>query len=520
MLHAAIAAYNVKIKQFFQPQNIYQKLAVLNLLFLLITFFIGSPFPQLNRYFSFSLLTQTSSSPLSARPAGGPAGPLRRPPRTDQVETGIEASRQIPPGPALETGGTESGEIRKVVWKGALDIARHFPLFGSGVETFAFSYYRFKPKEHNLTSEWDFLYNKAHNEYLNYAATTGFLGLGAYLFLIGSFIWWNIQSLIYANSIQINTNKRIISNSRKFARIRVNSCKEDTKTITPPILMIALLSSYASILVTNFFGFSVVVTSLFFWLIPAISFLFSNSLNPQSSLKISLPTMKQFNNVAIPTVFFVICYLLFVICKLWYADTLFAHGNTLVQANEHITAYPYLQKAVNLRPSEPLYHDKLSINMINLATIAFLENEASLSAALIDQALTHSQKAITISPQNLTFWKTRTRLFYFLSQIEEGYNQEALASLLVAKTLAPTDVKIAYNLALLYAEIDDTNQAIKTLKETIDLKPNYRDAHFALALFYKKEGLDQKAISELKYILEKINPSDEEIKEQLEEWSQ
>ena len=86
--------------------------------------------------------------------------------------------------PALEVGGTESGEIRKIVWRGAVEIYKNYPLLGSGPETFAYSYYNFRPQEHNLVSEWDFLYNKAHNEYLNYLATVGIIGTTAYLILI------------------------------------------------------------------------------------------------------------------------------------------------------------------------------------------------------------------------------------------------------------------------------------------------------------------------------------------------
>jgi len=90
-----------------------------------------------------------------------------------------------PAGPALEVGGTESGQIRKIVWRGALNLWRDYPILGTGVETFAFSYYSARPIEHNLVSEWEYLYNKAHNEYLNYAATTGTVGLLAYSLLIG-----------------------------------------------------------------------------------------------------------------------------------------------------------------------------------------------------------------------------------------------------------------------------------------------------------------------------------------------
>jgi len=59
---------------------------------------------------------------------------------------------------------TSSGNIRKIVWTGAIDLWKKFPIFGTGVETFAYSYYWTRPVEHNLTSEWDFLYNKAHND--------------------------------------------------------------------------------------------------------------------------------------------------------------------------------------------------------------------------------------------------------------------------------------------------------------------------------------------------------------------
>ena len=50
---------------------------------------------------------------------------------------------------------------------------------------------------HNLTSEWDFLYNKAHNEYLNYLATTGLFGLGSYLLFIGVFLVWFVSRVKY-----------------------------------------------------------------------------------------------------------------------------------------------------------------------------------------------------------------------------------------------------------------------------------------------------------------------------------
>ena len=147
-------------------------------------------------------------------------------------------------GTQLENGGTESGAIRLIVWQGALDIFKAYPIFGSGLETFAYSYYQFRPTSHNLTSEWDFLYNKAHNEYLNYLATTGLVGFGTYIFLIGSFLVWSIKYSVY---------------------------RENKSLHTPySILHTAILASYISYLIYNFFLFSVVIIAIFFFLFPAI----------------------------------------------------------------------------------------------------------------------------------------------------------------------------------------------------------------------------------------------------------
>ncbi|MEK7536388.1 MAG: O-antigen ligase family protein, partial [Patescibacteria group bacterium] len=149
--------------------------------------------------------------------------------------------------PALESGGTESSTIRKFVWLGALEVFRHYPILGTGPETFAFSYPMFKPVGHNLTSEWDFIYNKAHNEFLNILANVGLLGFLSYI------------SIIIFSFLQI-TNYSKCTNFKNYLGQ----------------LEIGLLSGYIAILVTNFFGFSIVPVSLLFFLLPAIA-LVSNS---------------------------------------------------------------------------------------------------------------------------------------------------------------------------------------------------------------------------------------------------
>jgi O-antigen ligase len=133
---------------------------------------------------------------------------------------------------------------------------------GTGVETFAYAYYQYKPAGHNLTSEWDYLYNKAHNEYLNYLATTGAFGLGTYLlFLIG-------VAVVSA----ISLIKKKLEPSHGF----------DQKTTL--ILILGLGSGWVSILVSNFFGFSVVIMNIFLFLFPMFILMLAEMIYPDKAL--------------------------------------------------------------------------------------------------------------------------------------------------------------------------------------------------------------------------------------------
>jgi O-antigen ligase len=160
-------------------------------------------------------------------------------PSTEGQERGSPPSE-----PRSVTGSTV--DIRLAVWKGTLNLIKDHPLLGTGPETFAYSFLLYRPVELNQTAEWEFLYNKAHNEYLNLAACTGLLGLTTYLLLVGKFIWWNTREFM-----QIKANERKCANER--------------------ILRAGIFAGWMGVLVSDFFGFSVVTTSLLFWLFMALS---------------------------------------------------------------------------------------------------------------------------------------------------------------------------------------------------------------------------------------------------------
>lgn len=387
---------------------------------------------------------------------------------------------QQPAGPVLESGGTESGVIRKYVWQGAINAWKANPkniLIGTGTETFAFAFYRYKPIDHNQTSEWDFLYNKAHNEYLNFLATTGIFGLGSYLLLISVIIYWFVK----------NSNT---------------------------IIVIGLFCGWISLLITNFFGFSVVVTQLLFFLLPAAAYVYQVSGITYKVLSIYL------NKNAQRILLIIICFLLTAICLLisivWYADKTFATGYRLSRAGQYAKAYLPLRDSVHFNSFVPLYHDEYAVVLSSLALGAFESQDATLAGTFAVYSLTENDNALRLSPNNVNFWKSRTKIFYALATIDESYLPQAIEALIHAQTLSPGDPKISYNLAILYGKLGDTEKAVNNLLEAKRLKPNYKDAYYALFIFYKETKQQEKAKEIIQTYLSTIDSRDEEFKKLVE----
>lgn len=76
--------------------------------------------------------------------------------------------------------------IRLIVWQGTTRLILSSPkvfLVGSGPETFPYAFLKFRPESLNITSEWDFIFNKPHNYYLELLANLGIIGFLAYVTL-------------------------------------------------------------------------------------------------------------------------------------------------------------------------------------------------------------------------------------------------------------------------------------------------------------------------------------------------
>ncbi len=344
---------------------------------------------------------------------------------------------------------TDSFQIRKIVWQGAIDLGVRYPLFGSGPETFAYAYYFVRPEGHNLTSEWDFIYNKAHNEYLNYLATTGFIGFIAYIILI---------------SVSL----------RSFASF-LNSRQIDKSLFT-----FSLLLAYLTILITNFFGFSTTNIQLFFYLLPGMAYL---TFQPEKREM----QKREFSTIRIVQIVITVAaclYLLEYVLSYYQADRLYKRAQEAESQEDYVTASQlYIQALGN--KYEHVYEDKLSTSLAHLAFINSFNSEGQNTEELISLSRESNNNALKKSPDNIHYWRTKAKNNYVYYQMTGDIDdlKRALDSMRYTTVLAPTDAQSYYMLGLFYSLMAQESEsseyqekATDAVEYALELRPNFIEA--------------------------------------------
>lgn len=396
----------------------------LSLIFVLCTAFFGTPYtPSIESY-----LKQASTAPT-------------------QLQTDPQASTN-----RLEEGGTDSGEIRKIVWAGALNVWKRFPLLGSGVETFAYSYYFERPLEHNTVSEWDHLYNKAHNELLNFMATTGIVGLAAYLFYLGVLI----GAPIY------------------FAVVRKD---QDPSHI---FSLLAISAGLVALTISNTLGFSTVMVGVLLALSGAWSW--HLYLGEASAAAQALPRKDRRDELEPRQVLWLIvitlcvCVCVIFVWRTWRADHLFAKGKALNNLGQYALGIENLEHAYALNTSESVYVEELA-EVYSWISAGFFEvNQATAAAAYREVSKQSVDQMMLENPYNLNFYKTKARVLAMLASQEPELLLEARETLEQAAKLAPTDPRVRYNLGLIELSLGATESAKANIMTAIEMRPTFVEA--------------------------------------------
>jgi tetratricopeptide (TPR) repeat protein len=242
------------------------------------------------------------------------------------------------------------------------------------------------------------------------------------------------------------------------------------------ILNLEFLVGWLTLLVTNFWGFSVVITQILLFMLPALAAL-QDAKDQDRQEKI---TIKQI--LPLLVLILVVCGLLFGICKYWYADYLYASSQrsfSYFQATQKpeylISALQSIQEAAKHNLDEPSILSELAITSAYVGA-SMREANATLSSQLVRLSLDSTVRATDISARNPSLYKTQARTYILLANINPKYFTNALEAFSKAAALAPTDPRIPYNQALIAKNLDATSSAKLYAQKALKLKPDFYDA--------------------------------------------
>ncbi len=311
-------------------------------------------------------------------------------------------------------------DIRKTVWTGALKLFIKKPIFGFGLSTFEQAYFITRPASHNYLSEWNFTYNKAHNEFLDFLSCTGLFGTSSYLLLI-----------FYPFTKKNNFFKKL-----------------------------SLLSIYT----TNFFGFSTVTINILMFVL----FIFIDT---------SVFFSFKIQNYFLLPVLLVFYYMVF--CQK-IADKNFKKAQDYLSIDLN-KAQELLEKAYkcNKDPRFPLYQIVVNIqeiiqinNSLDKEKSEILKNEL---INLVNKTILLETTFIDQNKDNPISTRIITKLNLKIGQIDKRFLQINLISLLyiVENNLAPTDPNIYFLLGKTYESLNDLKNADLYYRKALELKSDY-----------------------------------------------
>lgn len=332
-------------------------------------------------------------------------------------------------------GGTETGQIRLIVWQGAIEAFKKATILGNGPETFAYAYSANRPEAHNQTTEWNFFYNKAHNEFLNYLANIGLSGTVFYL----AFIFATLLQLF-----KITKDKNLLNSS----------------------LLKAAISALIGYHVAIFFGFSTVVSQLVMFLTIALMLSLVKTKTTDMDLKFNKITQK-------------ITYAVFILLGFWaltatvriYSADVFFNRSKNLDGNDSIKA---AFNAIDTYPTQnPFY---LSDFAQSSATYASNFEDEEAKKDFFQLAVTFADKSLNLSPNNFIIIRRLINTYILLNDADNKYEKELSNLKQKLQTLAPTDPQTYLTSAKIEVSLSNTQKAKEHLEYALKLKPDYIEA--------------------------------------------
>lgn len=383
-------------------------------------------------------------------------------------------------------------------WKISVSAFRDSPFWGSGPASYLSDFTLYKPIEFNNTKFWNIRFDTAFNEYLQILATLGATGLIVLLLL---------------TMVAIASAFKILSNPR-------------TGSISLPL---------AIAIITFFIILAVHASTLTLWVIGIIIFVCFLAITKEGDKEISFeedlsaPGKVPSNPLPIIITMIVIVLLglvLFQTSQALIGDYHHRQALNAVTQGQGLVAYNEFVLAEKYSPNVDLYRSNLAqtnFALANAIAAAKGPTETSPSGSLTDQdkqniqvllsqAINEGRTATTLNPNNPGNWEVLGSIYRQISGVAQDALQFALDSYGRAIQRDPFNPFLRLTVGGIYLSAKNPDMAIRFFTDAINLKPDYANAYFNLAVALNDKGDIANATLATQKTISLLDPNSEDYK--------
>ncbi len=361
-------------------------------------------------------------------------------------------------------------------WQIAVSAFGISPLFGVGPENFLSAFTRFRPAYLNNLVTWTARFLVSSNEYFQIFTTVGILGLGTYLLLI-----W-----------------------------RAGQAQHRLRAVIVFIFILQL-----------FFPANLVFLFLQFVLLAVLA-----RNGKETTVQLASPWL-----ILIPFAFYSL-FSIFYSGRTWLADYYLRQSFLAAAENRGKDTYDLQIKAAQLNPYADRY--RVAFSWTNLALANSIAGNPDISdqdrqdvSQLIQQTIREAKIATNLNGNKVTNWENLASIYRNLINFAEGADQWTIVAYIQAIRLDPTNPLLRVDLGGLHYSLENYDDAIRQFQIATELKPDYTNGYYNLAVAYREKDEIRKAVDNMTIVtnLVEIDSGDyqkaqaelEELKERLPE---
>jgi tetratricopeptide (TPR) repeat protein len=355
-------------------------------------------------------------------------------------------------------------------------------LSGSGIGTFLTDFTRYKPATINKDAAlWSLSFLRSSSFVLEILATTGVLGILAYVFLA-----W-----------------RIVKSKPLFLPLILVLVLSLIIPFSFPIifLMFAVLGLYSveqglsERQKTRFFDVDLKLMTL-----RKGVFALSDSNSRSDS---------EYGNL-LPWAFSIIVVLFLLLfgyysVRFFYSDYLFQKSLVAASQNNAQATYQLETQAINIFPQRDGYHrifSQINLSLANNIASGIPQGgkpttqQQQTIYQLIQQSINSARAATTVSPQNALNWQNLSSIYRSLIGFGQNADTFAVIANQQALVLDPNNPQEYINYGGIFYQLGQWDNAINQFQIAVNLKPDFANAHYNLGHALEQKGSLQDALNQ------------------------